>query len=422
LSVVSDLLIRNIGLLVTAAFADRDDPRRRVARIPRAAILIQDGRLALMGPEPEIARRSPSGLPELDANGALATPGLVDCHTHPVFVGNRAHEFHLRNTGKTYPEIAAAGGGIQATARKVREAPVEQIIEESLPRFHRSLTCGVTTIEAKSGYGLDWAGERKLLEALKVIEGQVPQRVVRTLLIHALPETFAGSRERFVREVEDVMIPAAAQEGLASAVDVFCETGAFSVEESRAFLRAAERHGMLRMIHANQFGHSGGAWLAAELGVCSAHHLEHLNGAEIDALAKAGVVAVMLPASVFFLGTLPYPPARHMIERGLRVAVATDMNPGSSMTESLPFCMTAAAIYGGMTPEELLWGATLDAARAIGVEEHAGSLEIGREADVCLWSVPDLESLSYHFGELRAAAVVIGGNLVWRDSDATRRY
>jgi imidazolonepropionase len=205
-------------------------------------------------------------------------------------------------------------------------------------------------------------------------------------------------------------------------VDVFCETSAFTVDESRRFLNAAHDHGLQCMVHANQFGHSGGALLAAELGARSAHHLEYLNDDEIRAMAKAGTVAVALPASVFFLGNLPYPPARRMIELGLRVAIASDMNPGSSMTESLPFCMTAAAIYCKMSPEELLWATTLDAARALDLDAEIGSLEVGKAADVTLWNVPDLESLSYHFGELRAATVFAGGKPVWEDADASRRY
>jgi imidazolonepropionase len=419
---MTDLYIRNIGLLATPRWADRDDSSRSVTQISRAAILIQGGRIAEVGTEAELNSKIPTGIPEYDAEGSLALPGLVDCHTHAVFVGNRAREFHLRNAGKTYLQIAAAGGGIQVSARKVREAGVDQIVHESLPRFHRSLMSGVTTMEAKSGYGLDWVGERKLLDALVEIQHRVPQKVRSTFLIHVLPESFSGKRETFAKQVIDSMIPAVANEKLADFVDVFCEQGAFTVEESRSFLKAAMAHGLKTMVHANQFGHSGGALLAAELQSISAHHLEYLNDTEITAMAKAGTVAVALPASVFFLGNLPYPPARRMLELGLRVAVASDMNPGSSMTESLPFCMTAAAIYCKMTPDELLWSVTLDAARAMDADRSAGALEEGRAADISLWNVPDLESLSYHFGDTRAAAVFVDGDLVWKDADATRRY
>jgi imidazolonepropionase len=328
----------------------------------------------------------------------------------------------LRNAGKTYLEVAAAGGGIQASARKVREATMERLIAESLPRFRRSLMCGVTTLEAKSGYGLNWEGEEKSLRAIREIKGRVPQRVHSTFLIHALPAEYKDRRSEFCDEVVGNMIPSAAAEGLAAAVDVFCETGAFTVEESRRFLHSARAHGLSRMVHANQFGHSGGALLAAEVGARSAHHLEYLNEEEMLALAAAGTTGVVLPGSVFFLGDLPYPPVRRMIALGMRVAIATDMNPGSSMTESLPFCMTAAAIYCKMTPEELLWATTLNAAEVVNAQDEVGSLEIGKFGDVALWNVPDIESLSYHFGELRAAAAIIGGKLVWQDRDATARY
>lgn len=419
---MADLLIRNIGLLATPRWKDRDERLRSVVKIPGAAILIQDGRIADAGPEAEVLPRAPHGVHEYDTRGALALPGLVDCHTHPVFVGNRAAEFHLRNAGMTYLDIAAAGGGIQASARKVKEAALAQIIAESLPRFHRSLACGVTTLEAKSGYGLEWEGEAKLLQALLQIERLIPQRLHRTFLIHHLPELYANRRAEFCDAVVSEMIPAVARRKLAASVDVFCESGAFTVDESRRFLVAAEEHGLSRMVHANQFGHSGGALLAAEVGARSAHHLEYLDDDEMDAMAEAGVVAVALPASVFFLGNLPYPPVRQMIERGLRVAVASDMNPGSSMTDSLPFCLTAAAIYCKMSPDELLWSVTLDAARVLDADTDVGSLEVGRFGDVSLWDVPDLESLSYHFGDMRAAAVVMNGDVVWEDRDATRRY
>jgi len=419
---VSDLLIHNIGSLATPLAKDRAQWADHVERISRAAILIHDGRVAAVGAESDVLARTPAQVERFDAGGALATPGLVDCHTHPIFLGNRAAEFHWRNAGKTYWELAAAGGGIHASARKVREATTERLIEESLPRFHRSLSCGVTTLEAKSGYGLDWDGEQKSLHVIREIEGRVPQRIHSTFLIHAVPVEYREQRGDFCDEVVERMIPSVAAEGLAEAVDVFCETGAFTVEESRRFLRAAQERGLSCMVHANQFGHSGGALLAAEVGARSAHHLEYLNDEEMLALAAARTVGVALPASVFFLGDLPYPPVRRMIALGMRVAVATDMNPGSAMTESLPFCMTAAAIYCKMTPDELLWATTFNAAEVVNAHHEVGSLEPGKCGDVALWRVPDLESLSYHFGELRAAAVIIGGKLAWRDPDASSRY
>ncbi len=418
---MSELLIRNIGQLVTPLAAQRDQRARDVHSLSPAAILIRDGRIAEVGSEADVATQT-TGTQTYDARGRLVLPGLVDTHTHPVFVGNRAAEFYLRNAGKSYLEIAAKGGGIQASARKVNEASLEQIVEESLPRFHRSLTCGVTTIEAKTGYGLEWRAELKLLEALAQIDRQVPQHVYRTFLVHAVPEAYSGRRDEFIDLVTSGMIPVVAAEKRAFAVDVFCETGAFSPQETERILLCAREHGLQTTVHANQFGHSGGARVAAELSARSVSHVEFLNEEEIEALAAADVAAIVLPACVFFLGTIPYPPVRMMIERGLRVVVATDMNPGSAMSESLPFALTAAAIYCKMTPEELLWSATLDAAHALECEHECGSIEVGKQADLSLWDLPDLSSLAYHFGTLRAAATIVSGDVVWEDPDASRRY
>lgn len=413
------LLIHNIGLLATPLSKDAHQRERVAAQFSQAAILIEDGRLAAVGSERDVRTRAAASAATYDARGRLALPGFIDCHTHPVFVGNRAAEFHLRNAGKSYQEIAAAGGGIQATAERVHAAPVEQIVAESLPRFTRSLRGGVTTIEAKSGYGLDWAGERKLLDALAQIERVIPQRMCKTLLIHAIPAARAAERQRFIDEIVEDWIPRTAAEKLAAYADVFCETGAFTVDEARRILLAAGDAGLTCMLHANQFGHSGGALLAAELGLRSANHLEYLDAREIDALAAAGTIGVALPACVFYLGSIPYPPVRDMIAGGMRVAVATDMNPGSAMTESLPFCLTAAAVHCRMTPAELLWAVTFDAARVLDLQQHTGSLEPGKQADITLWDLPDLESLGYRFGCVQAAAVFIDGVPVFEATDAS---
>ncbi len=416
------LFIHNISRLITPQSVRRHDLTRPLNEIPNAGILVRGGKIAELGQEKELLPVIPDDAERFDAEGKIALPGLVDCHTHPVFVGNRAGEFHARNAGKSYLEIAAAGGGIQATARLVRNASVEQIVQESLPRFDRSLMCGVTTIEAKTGYGLEWEGEQKLLRALEIVSGQIPQRTQRTFLVHALPESARENRSGFVAKMAEEHMPFVAENRLATNADVFCEEGAFTVDESRVLLEAAKRHGLRLTIHANQFGHSGGAMLAAELQARSADHLEHLNDEEIHALADAKVAGVVLPACVFFLGTIPYPPARKMIESGMRIAVATDMNPGSSMTESLPFCMTAAAVYCHLSPAELLWATTFDAASVLGMESSIGSLEVGKFADISLWNIPNLDSLSYCFGDMRASTVFVDGVIAWEDRDSTSRY
>lgn len=419
---MGDVLIHKIGTLATPLGESQNDPLRPVHEIQNAAILIRNGRIAEIGDSRALESRVGEDTLKIDADGCLALPGLIDCHTHPVYVGNRADEFHLRNAGKSYQEIAAAGGGIQASARKVAAATVEQIVKESLPRFDRSLAGGVTTIEAKSGYGLDFENELKLLRALEMISGQVPQRVLRTLLIHAVPAARQAERDSFVREVCQRWIPDMAARQAATGIDVFCESGAFTVEESRVILSAGKNAGLRVTIHANQFGHSGGASLAAEMKASSADHLEYLSEDEIAGLARAGVCGVILPACVFFLGSIPYPPARKMIDGGMRVAIATDMNPGSSMTESLPFCLTAAAVHCHLSPQELLWGVTFDAARALNIENEYGSLEVGKSGDVSLWKVPSLQALSYYFGDMRAAMTIVGGDLAWEERDGTERF
>jgi len=418
---MASVLIHNIGKLVTPLLRDANDLSRPLFELDRAAVWIHEGQFKQIGKSVDLLRTVPVEIDRYDANGKLMLPGFVDCHTHPVFVGNRAREFFLRNGGASYQEIQAAGGGIHATAARVAAAPVSQIVQESLPRFESSLAGGVTTIECKTGYGLTWSGEEKLLLSLRELRKMIPQRMVTTLLIHAVPESNRDRRGDFIEQVVNEMIPETRERGLAQRVDVFCEDGAFTVEESRAILRAAQECGLGTTIHANQFGHSGGATLAAELRTMSADHLEYLDDQEISALRDAGVVAVVLPACVYYMNAIPYPPMRKMVDAGLRVAIATDMNPGTSVTESIPFCMTTAAIYGKLSPAELLWGVTLDAARAMGLAHLAGSIEAGRAADFSLWSLPSLESLPYIFGSSLASEVWIGGNIVL-EQPSLQRY
>jgi len=387
-----------------------------------AAALIEDGRFKSIGRSFDLLNTTPTDIKRYDANHKLMLPGFVDCHTHPVFVGNRASEFFMRNRGASYQEIAESGGGIHASARKIAGASVEQIVRESLPRFEMSLAGGVTTIECKSGYGLNWQGEERLLLAMKEIEKIVPQRMSKTFLVHVIPQDWQNRRNEFIQSVVDEMIPEVYERKLASCVDIFCEQGAFSVEESRQILSAAKQSGMAVTIHANQFGHSGGAMLAAELGARSADHLEHLNQGEIIALRDANVVAVVLPACVYFMNAMPYPPMRSILDSGGRMAIATDMNPGTSMTESIPFCLTTAAIYGKLSINELLWSVTLDAARALGLEDRIGSIEASRVADFSLWNIPTAESLAYFQGSAFANEVWINGEQVFENQFTVQRY
>ncbi len=413
-----DLFIKNIRRLYTPLTADAEDPARPVHEVANAAVLILNGRIAEIGVERDVCRNAPNDVPVLDAEQRVALPGFVDCHAHPVFVGERSHEFHRRNAGTTYQQIAAEGGGITASAQALAEASTEEMVRQSLPRLDRCLLCGTTTLEAKSGYGLVWEQERKQLEAIGRLRQCHPIDLVPTFLVHSVPASRENEREAFIEEVCGRMLPAVAEKHLAEAVDVFCEDGAFAVEESRKILMCAQELGLEIKLHANQFGHTGGARLAAELHAMSADHLEHLSDEEIAALADTKVVCVLLPACIVFLGNLPYPRARKLIEQGARVAVATDMNPGSSMTESLPLCQTIAAVHCRMNPAELLWAVTYDAARALRHHHRIGSLEMGKEGNITLWDIPHLEYLSYHFGApllthavVRAQVVVSQGRI-----------
>lgn len=419
---MSSLLVYNIRKLVTPLARDKNDASRPLQEFEHAAIWIENGVIKEVGNSRVLENKVPAAVERNDANGMLALPGFVDCHTHPVFVGNRSGEFFMRNRGASYLDIAAAGGGIHASAKRIAEASIDQIVRESLPRFESSLSFGVTTIECKSGYGLTWKGEEKLLVALREIEKIVPQHLSKTFLIHMIPQEWQDRRAEFAEQVLQDMIPEVAERRFASCVDVFCEEGAFTVDESRRFLAAAKDEGMSVTIHANQFGHSGGALLAAEIGARSADHLEYLSDEEIVALAEAGVPGVALPACVFYMGTIPYPPMRKMIERGMRLAVATDMNPGTAMTESIPFCMTAAAIYGKLSISELLWSVTFDAARVLGLNDKVGSLETGKSADFTLWEIPNAESLAYYLNGTKPSEVWIAGEQAIENDSNSKRY
>ncbi|MBK6766139.1 MAG: imidazolonepropionase [bacterium] len=419
---MSSILLHDIGRLVTPLSQHKDDSARPLLTIERAAVWLENGAFKQVGTSADLLHSVPSNIERISAGGKMMLPGFVDCHAHPLFIGNRAHEFFLRNRGASYQEIAAAGGGIHATAERIARACEHHIVREALPRFERSLEFGVTTIEVKSGYGLTWEGELKLLHSMRELKPLLPQRMSRTFLVHVVPSSWQDRRKLFVESVIEEMIPEVAGRRMADCIDVFCEEGAFTVDESRRILRAAQDERLDVTIHANQFGHSGGALLAAELGARSADHLEYLNDDEIAALLQAEVPAVALPACVFFMGTIPYPPLRKMIDAGLRVALATDMNLGTAMTESIPFCMTAAAIYGKMSANELLWAVTLDPARILNLDAVTGSIEAGKSADFSLWNLPELETLPYFFGHAVAEEVWVAGEHVFESQAVVHRY
>ncbi|MFC0335903.1 imidazolonepropionase [Paenibacillus sepulcri] len=331
------------------------------------------------------------------AEGKTVTPGLIDPHTHVVFAGSREHELTLRLCGATYMEILQAGGGILNSTIKTRAASEAQLISETRKRLDRFLAHGVTTIEAKSGYGLRLADELKQLRAARFLHGEHPVDLVSTFMgAHAVPPEYKSDPDLFVRIVTEEMIPAVAKEGLAEYCDVFCEEGVFTPEQSRTILEAGLKWGLKPKIHADEIVPYGGAELAAEIGAVSAEHLLRASDAGIRAMAEKGVIAVLLPGTAFFLMTKPAN-ARKMIEAGVPVALSTDRNPGSSPTESLPFMMNLACLTMRMTPAEALTACTINAAHAIGRADRIGSIEAGKQADLVIFDASNIEYMQYHY-------------------------
>jgi imidazolonepropionase len=347
-----------------------------------------------------------------DAGGGIVIPGLVDCHTHLAFGGWRADEFEARILGRSYLEIAQAGGGIAATVAQTRAATREELVSRARTHLADMAALGVTTIEAKSGYGLSLEHELRLLEVYRDL-GAGPQRIVPTLLAaHMVPGEYRDDREGYVRLVIDEIIPAAAS-GLARFCDVFVEEKAFSVEEGRRILRAGLAQGLRPKLHADQLTGCGGAELAAEVGAVSADHLEQVSEGGIRRLATAGVVAVSLPFASMYLNLAPLP-ARRLIEAGVVVAVATDFNPGTAPSFHLPMALTLACTLQRMTPAEALKGATIIAARAIGLEAEVGSLEPGKSADFAVFDAPDVNHWLYHLRANACLRTVARGQEIWR--------
>jgi imidazolonepropionase len=350
----------------------------------------------------------------LDAGGGLVIPGLVDCHTHLAFGGWRAEEFVERIEGRSYLDIARAGGGIARTVRLTREASDDELLERAQGFLEAMLRLGVTTVECKSGYGLDREHELRLLRIYRRLAGRGPIRLVPTFLgAHVVPPEFRADRAGYLALLEG-MLPELAREGLARFCDVFVEQSAFSPDEARRLLRAAQRHGLGGKLHADQLSAGGGAELAAEVGAVSADHLECASSAGMAAMARAGVVAVSLPIASLYLGQTPFP-ARRWIAASVAVAVATDFNPGSAPSYHLPFALTLACTLQRMTPAEALKGATLYAARAVGLADRIGSLEPGKAADFAVLDAADVAHWLYHLQPNACRLTVIGGEVRWPD-------
>ncbi len=382
------------------------------AIIADGSLVLRDGLIDWVGPAAEMPAVANEGTTWIDARGKVVLPGFVDSHTHLLFAGSRADEFEQRLRGLSYQEITARGGGILSTVRRVRQATKEQLKALARPRLRRMLQFGVTTVEVKSGYGLTPADEIKCLEAIAELNAEGPWELVPTFLgAHAVPPEYRDNREGYLRSLCDNMLPEIARQRLAEFCDVFCETGVFSVEESRRILHRARDLGLRVKIHADELSPLGGAELAAEVGAVSADHLLCITERGIDALAVSGTVATLLPGTAFFLG-VDYAPARKLIERGVTVALASDCNPGTCPTENLPLVGAMACTQMGMLPAEVVTALTIHGAAALGRSERLGSLTPGKQADVILCAVPDYRELFYHFGINHVECVVKRGRVV----------
>jgi imidazolonepropionase len=408
----ADFVLTGAGELVTLAPALGDGP---LGVIRGGALAAAEGKIVWVGKTSQVhkAVRLHEDGRELDAQGRVVMPGFVDSHTHCVFAGSREKEFAQRIAGATYQEIAAAGGGILSTVEATRDATTDELVALATRRLDLVLQHGTTTLEAKSGYGLTTADEVKILEAIRLLQDPHPVEVHATFCgAHEVPPEFRGNTDGYVDLVVGEMIPTVGQKRLAEYCDVFCETGVFSVEQSRRILRAGLEHGLRPKLHADEFSPSGGAELAAELGALSADHLLRARPEGIRAMAAAGVTATLLPGTALFLG-LPYAPARAYLDAGVRVALATDFNPGSSYTPNMQLVMTLACTQMRMTVEEAIQAATLHGAHALGLQEQVGALAPDRWCDLIVLDVPTYYHVPYLYGVNHVRTVVKAGQLVW---------
>ncbi len=392
-------VFQNIGELATAtgSVAAAGKAQGELLTLHNAWLLEEDGIISAIG-----EGKAPHADDTADCRGKLVTAGLVDCHTHLVFGGWREHELAMKLAGKTYLEILAAGGGILSTVRETRKASEDALFEKTRGLFFEMLVNGTTAVEIKSGYGLDLETEKKQLRVVRRIKEEYGDVAATFLGAHAFPEGM--DHEAYVNWLCEEAIPAIAEDGLADFCDAFCDEGVFTAEQSERILLAGKRYGLIPKLHADEIKEIGGTQTAARVGAISCDHLSETGEEGIKALRDGGVIAVMLPATSFYLKK-PYGNFRGMIDAGVPVAVATDMNPGSSPNLSLPFAMTAGCLYGQITPSEMLTAATINGAAAIGMAERIGTLEPGKQADLVVWDTENLDRLIYRYGTNRAVAV-----------------
>ena len=379
--------------------------------VENGTILISDGKIVTVeqgGPPPDVE--------PIDMMGLVITPGLIDSHTHTVFAGSRAHEYEMRCTGATYERIAAEGGGILSTVKAVRETDEEILKAEGLNWIGIMLAHGTTTLEVKSGYGLDLESELKMLRAIKSLDSESPATVKATFLgAHSVPPEFKGRKDDYLNHVLTDMIPEVSQLNLATSADMFVEQNYFDAEDATRLARTAREFGLDLRLHVDQLTDGEGAELAARLGAKTADHLEQTGSKGIKAMANAGTIPVLLPGSVFGLGLNKYPDARAMLDAGLPVVLATDFNPGSSPTPSLQMAMSLACVHMGMTPYEAFEACTCNAAQALGMESKIGKIEPGYQADLAVWGATDYREVPYFFGINHTVSVMKNGEFIVLD-------
>jgi imidazolonepropionase len=381
--------------------------------IPNGAIAVKDGRIAWLGGMENLPLYSVKQ--QFDAGGKLLTPGLIDCHTHLVYAGNRAHEFEARLEGKSYAEISAEGGGILSTVRATRAASEQELLENAKARALSALSQGVTTLEIKSGYGLDAENELKMLRAARKL-GKATRQTIRTTLLaaHAVPPEFKGNSDGYVESIIQEILPRAKKEKLADAVDAFCESIAFSPAQVEKIFNAAQKLKFPLKLHAEQLSALGGSKLLAEFGGLSADHLEFATEEDIEAMSEANTVAVLLPAAFYFLKETKLPPVRLLHRYGVPIAIASDHNPGTSPIGSYSMVMNMACTLFGLTVAEAWRGMTIIAAQALGMDDQTGSLEVGKRADFALWDTTRPAEIIYRAGDNLCTEAVIGGAIAHR--------
>jgi imidazolonepropionase len=420
-----NIFIKNSSEIVTCSHfkAKRGKEMSDLKVIPNGALVIEGGIIKAVGDDSEISKNfKEDNYQVIDASGKSVLPGFVDSHTHLVFGGYRAEEFCWRLNGTSYMDIMQRGGGILNTVKATRAASKEELYYEGLKRLDSMLSFGVTTVEGKSGYGLDCETEIKQLEVMEKLDSVHPISIVKTFLgAHAVPEEYKGEADKFIDFIITEVLPIVVERKLAEFCDIFCEKNVFSLEQSRRLLLEAKKRGMELKLHADEIVQFGGAELAAELGAVSADHLLKASEKGIKEISNAGVVATLLPGTAFSLKE-PYPKARDMIEKECAVALATDMNPGSCFTESISLIFALATIYMNMTVEETLTALTINGAAALNREETIGSIDVGKQGDIVILEFPSYQFIPYHIGVSCVEKVIKNGRVVFDKKGKNKLY